>query len=63
MTASAVNNFDTEAMSYFELSDSERECLLDETCDRDTNLRSAVERMLQDCESDDGPLLQPGGGA
>ena len=45
-----------------ELSDAEREEFLDQTCDGDTNLRQAVERMLRECEADDD-LLLPGGGA
>jgi serine/threonine protein kinase/tetratricopeptide (TPR) repeat protein len=44
------------------LSDRERERFLDETCDRDTDLRRAVDRMLHRCESG-VPLLRPGGGA
>ena len=46
-----------------ELSDGDRERFLDETCDRDTDLRRAIERLLHDCESDEDGLLQPGGGA
>lgn len=43
--------------------DDARERFLDESCGRDTDLRLAVERMLKDCENDNEPLLQPGGGA
>jgi serine/threonine-protein kinase len=45
-----------------ELPGEERERFLDETCDRGTDLRRAVDRMLARCEADDG-LLKPGGGA
>lgn len=46
-----------------EQSDETRERFLDESCGRDTALRLAVERLLQNCANDDEPLLQPGGGA
>jgi serine/threonine-protein kinase len=62
MAEFARTKLDSVLRRALELSTDERERFLDETCDRDTGLRAAVERMLKDCEADD-LLLQPGGGA
>ncbi|MGH8250378.1 MAG: protein kinase domain-containing protein [Steroidobacteraceae bacterium] len=62
MTEIARGLIDSVLKRALELSDGERERFLDETCDRDTDLRRAVDRMLQQCEVDDA-VLRPGGGA
>jgi serine/threonine-protein kinase len=54
---------DSVLQRALELPPEARQRFLDETCDRDTDLRRAVDRMLQDCENDAEPLLQPGAGA
>lgn len=53
---------DSVLKRVLELPAGERKRFLDETCDRDTDLRRAVDRLLEDCESED-PLLEPGAGA
>jgi serine/threonine-protein kinase len=62
MTEFARSKLDSVLLRALELSDDERERFLDETCDRDTDFRRAVNRLLESC-ADDEPLLQPGGGA
>lgn len=62
MAEFARTELDSVLKRALELSADERQRFLDDTCDPDTGLRQAVERMLKDCEADD-LLLQPGGGA
>jgi serine/threonine-protein kinase len=62
MAEFARGKLDSVLLRALELSDDERERFLDETCERDTDLRRAVQRMLEDCEAED-LLLQPGAGA
>jgi serine/threonine-protein kinase len=63
MAELARDQVDSVLKRALELSPEARKRFLDETCDRDTDLRRAVDRMLQDCENDAEPLLQPGAGA
>ncbi len=62
MAEFARTELDSVLRRALELSAGERQEFLDDTCDPGSDLRQAVERMLEDCEADD-LSLQPGGGA
>jgi serine/threonine-protein kinase len=62
MAEFARSELDSVLRRALELPADERERFLDETCDRDSDFRRTVDRLLESC-ADDDPLLLPGGGA
>jgi eukaryotic-like serine/threonine-protein kinase len=59
----ARDEIDAVLKRVLELPSTARERFLDDTCERDSDLRQAVERLLKNAEDADDPLLQPGAGA
>ena len=63
MAEVARDEIDAVLKRVLELPSTAREGFLDDTCERDSDLRQAVERLLQHAEDADESLLQPGAGA